>query len=723
MTASHDMIDDLREEQLVRIFELDALYDGLTSGRLCGETIAPRMADTILVLLERLDWKPDFHALAAAMPHFPERFGLAQLRSALVNLGFGSSATKIVGRRLRFCQPGTLVCDDRGELWLIRAAPKHIELFQPGEAEKVARVRPSFVYRTLQFQKQDDLATRQAAATRESWSRNLIFRFTPELRLMLFLTLCSGLSAILVAFGITKVFDTIIPTRSHATLVGLLIGLGMVAVAELVLRHIRAKLAARVTGRVEYILGTALFGKLLRLPAHMLTSVSESEQFARLKQFEGVRDLVGGSIVLLALELCMALLLVMAVAFIAWQLALLLVGLAMVFTFAAWSLGPAIYRANQTLGTKQSRFNEVTFDLLSNAQQIRRNSHFNVVADQMNTRLRDLIRARRKAAAHLRFLDGISFVSLPIAASSVIGTGALLVMQNTISSGQLIAATILTWRLFAPVQQSLQVFPKLPEIKRLLSQLDTLFKLPEEDGRERGEVTSPCYGNIALEDVIVRFPGALTPSLAATKLSIPRGKLVTITGPTGSGKSTLLRVLAGSLKPQSGVVSIDGLNVSQLSRAYRARHIAYVSQDPLFFYGTVAQNLRLNAPDAYDARILRQLKQLGLAKWIDSLPEGIDTRIDPTASDILSPGVRTMLGIAQALLVEPAILLLDEPTGGLDAGLEAGLMRALDARRGAMTTLMVTHRPSLIQSSDGVIVLNGGRTAMRVNADRQEVAS
>ena len=296
-------------------------------------------------------------------------------------------------------------------------------------------------------------------------------------------------------------------------------------------------------------------------------------------------------------------------------------------------------------------------------------------------------------------------------------------MQNAMSSGQLIAATILTWRLFAPVQQSLQALPKLPEIKRLLVQLNTLFRLPEEDGREWGEVSSPCYGNLLLEDVVVRFPGALTPTLATAKLQVPRGKFVTITGPSGSGKSTLLRVLSGNLKPQSGVVSIDGLNVSQLSRAYRSRHIAYVSQEPLYFFGTVAQNLRLNAPDADDHRILRQVRQLGLGKWIDSLPDGIDTRIDPAASEVLSPGVRTMLGIAQALLVEPAILLLDEPTGGLDAGLEAGLMHALEARHGSMTTLLVTHRPSLIDRSDAAIIVNGGRATMRAVSTDKKVAS
>ncbi|MEO0918728.1 MAG: ATP-binding cassette domain-containing protein, partial [Pseudomonadota bacterium] len=166
--------------------------------------------------------------------------------------------------------------------------------------------------------------------------------------------------------------------------------------------------------------------------------------------------------------------------------------------------------------------------------------------------------------------------------------------------------------------------------------------------------------------------------------------------------------------PQSGIVLIDGANAAQVSRAYRKRHIAYVSQDPLYVYGSVAQNLRLSTPGASDERIRQVLDRLGLSRWISTLPDGIHTRLDPAdEGDVLGPGVRTMLGIARAMLSSPAILLLDEPAGGLDPEMEAKLVAALEALRGSTTVLLVTHRPSLIHRSDGVIVLEGGGATLK----------
>lgn len=724
MALQTDIDLEIPEDQLARVFELDVLFDGLTSGRLCGQPMEAETAQLLIALLERLEWKPDIHALSFALPHYPKQFGLAEIRDMLTNLGFVSDVIPIFGRRLKFCLPGTLVCDAKGELWLIRRDKTGALLCQPGETERTQRIDPVRTYRTIRFERQSENARRRQLAEHGSWSSNLVFRFLPEIRMMFLLTMFSGLAAILVAFGITKIFDTIIPTRNQATLMGLLVGLAMVAGAELFLRRLRAGVIARVSGRVEYLLGTSLFSKLLKLPANMLANASESDQFARLKQFETIREIVGGPILVLALELSLAMMLLIAVAVVAWQLAFVLSVLAGIFILAAIVMAPAVRRATKLLGTVTSEFNEATFALLANRRQIRRDGLFETVVEDARGQLRDLVRARRKLSRIVRILDGLAFASLPLAAALVIGMGAILVMNATLSAGQLIAATILTWRLFSPIQQVLQILPKLPEMKRLLAQVDALFRLPEQEAVQRGLSNRPCYGDVVVKNLVVRFPNAHAPSLMCSELEIPRGQLVAVTGRSGSGKSTLLRVLAGNIRPQAGLVLVDDINHSQLSQAFRNRHIVYVSQEPLYFFGTVAQNLRLCAPDADDGRLMAVLDELGLSDWVASLPDGLATRIDPaTMTDILSPGHRTLIAVAQALLVEPTILLLDEPTGGLDAMFEEKLLGALEARKGAVTTLMVTHRPSLLRRSDAVIVVDGGAAVLRAPGKVQRVAS
>lgn len=710
------------QAETLRAFDLDGLFEDLVAGRICGDVVEADVAQLILLLLERLDWQPSAHELAAAMPHFPKSFGLAEIRFALANLGYVSLETPVLGGRLKFCSRGTLICDERGDLWLLRREVNRAVLFQPGEFEVTQPIDPNRTYRAFQFDEQTSSLIVPHANAQEGWSAGLIFRFLPEMRLMLYLTLFSSVSAVVVAFGVSKVFDTIIPTGNRETLYGLLIGLAMIAVAELVLRRIRAGVASRLSARAEFLLGTALFSKLLRLPLNMLVTASRSDQFARLKQFETMRDVVGGPVIILAMECCAAFVLLVAVALIAWPVALTLAGLALVFLALAFAMVPGIHRASQTHSAAQSRFAEGTFEIVNLRQNIRRSCVFKQLQERQSQRLRSLIRARRRVSRHTQTIDALALSCLPLAGATSIGSGALLVMQDAMTPGQLIAVTILSWRLFAPVQQIVQLLPKLTEIRRLFRQIDLFFKLPEDEEEGHTSSVRPCRGDLAIRNLVVRFPKSVGPFLAIQKLDIPAGAFVTITGPSGHGKSTLLRAFAGTLKPQSGMVLIDGANSAQLSRGYRKQHIAYVSQDPLYVYGTVAQNMRLSTPGATDERILAVLERLGLFSWISTLPNGINTRLDPaTERGLLGPGTRTMLAIGRAMLSSPPILLMDEPVGGLDPDLESKLLDAIETLRGKTTLLLVTHRPSLIRKSDGVIVVEGGCATLRkVNtAERQ----
>ncbi len=709
-----------------RMFELDLLSDSLMSGRLCGQAVTPVTVELMLVLLERLEWTPQTRSLAGALPHFPAQFGLAEFRATLGNLGYKSTEQTLPGRSLRQCPPETLVCDARGDTWLIRNEGRRTLLIQPSEVrERRKPVRPAADYRCFQFEKPDIDHGASLAATRgTSWVGDLMFRFAPELRLLVILTLMSGATAILIAFGITKIFDTVIPTRNTETLKGIILGLGLVFCADFSLRRIRAGIVGRISGRMEYLLGGALLGKLLRLPSSMFSGVSLSDQLQRLKQFETIRDLFGGPVALLLLEYPLVVLMLAAVAVIAWQLALILLALITVFVVLGFFIAPAVRRAGKQQTAAQSRFNRTLLELLSQRARIGREGLSDHWIAAIEQRVRDVARTRRQLNALTRWLDGLSQVSLPLSASLVIGFGAYLAMGGILTPGQLVASTILTWRLFAPVQQTLTLLPKLQDVRALFSQIDTLMKLPEEESGATGQLETRCLGHIETRGLVFRHPRSIAPTLIGVQLEIPHGALVALTGRSGSGKTTLLQVMAGQLAPQAGVVLLNALNLTQLSRDFRARNVAYVSQAPLFFFGSVAQNLRFADPAADDARLLEVLEEVGLGAWIATLPDGLNTRIDPDLdTGILTSSVRTCIAVAQAFLSNPAVLLLDEPAGGMDSTFESHLIAALERRRGTMTCVLVTHRPSLMRRTDSVIFLNAGNAVMRNTADLERAAS
>lgn len=713
------------EERAEQIFELDTLYDGLVSGRLCGQAFEPETAQLLLVLLERLDWIPDARRLAGALPHFPDGFGVNEVRSTLATLGFESTHSEMVGSRLVASPLETVINDDAG-LWLLRQnSDGRAFLVRPQEiGEQTRDIAKRKRYGVSHFRSMAAVAELAPMRAQQSWVGETINRFAPELRLLLFLTFLSGCTAILIAFGITTIFDTVIPTRNFATLAGILVGLCLVFAFDVAFRRIRADIVGRVSGRLEYILGGALLGKLLRLPMPMLTGVSLSDQLARLRQFESVRDLFGGPVVLLMLELPLALLLLVAVAIIAWPLALLLTIYIAVFSFLAFMLSPAVRRETRKQGAAQSILNRVVLEVLEQRQQIGREGLAPIWINKIDGRVQDLVHARRRLTNLSRWLDAMSQSSLPLAAASVIGVGAALVIQGTLSGGSLVAATILTWRLFAPVQQGLLLLPKLQDVARLFQQIDALMRIPDEENGSERQQRQSRDGHLATRGVVLRHPKSIAPVLMGVQLDIPHGTFVAVTGRSGSGKTTLLRVLSGQVVPQAGAVLFNDLNLTQLSRGFRARNIAYVSQKPLFIYGSVAQNLRLADPTADDEKLLSVLDELGLAAWIATLPKGINTRMDPSVDGAhLSASVLTGLSVAQALLTDPVVLLLDEPVGNMDALLEAKLIEALERRRGHMTSVVVTYRPSLIKRADKVIILNAGSAIMRDTADLERQAS
>ncbi len=233
------------------------------------------------------------------------------------------------------------------------------------------------------------------------------------------------------------------------------------------------------------------------------------------------------------------------------------------------------------------------------------------------------------------------------------------------------------------------------------------MKLEREPGKLPG-MYRKFQGSLSFSRVGFRYSPKSEPALMGLTLEIPPGQTVAITGNSGAGKSTMLKLLTGLYLPQAGSVHIDGIDLRQLDMGELRHAIGYVSQKTTFFHGTIKQNLRLAHPAASDEDIKSACEDAGVFDYADTLPEGLDTRLNDRFQKQMPDGLRQRLALARAYVKDAPIYLFDEPGNNLDREGDLCLMRKLTAMRGRTTIVLITHRPSHMRLADRVLYLQDG---------------
>jgi ATP-binding cassette, subfamily C, bacterial exporter for protease/lipase len=293
--------------------------------------------------------------------------------------------------------------------------------------------------------------------------------------------------------------------------------------------------------------------------------------------------------------------------------------------------------------------------------------------------------------------------------SSVLGLGALLVLDNKITSGMMIAASILLGRTLAPVQQIIGVWKSWSSTRSAFERLTSL--LEANPAREAGMELPKPEGRLSVEAVHAAPPGARNPVVRGVSFAIQPGDVLGVVGPSGSGKSTLARLLVGVWPTMMGKVRLDGADIYTWNKAELGPHVGYLPQDIELFSGTVAENIaRFGEIDA--EKVVQAAKRAGVHDLILHFPEGYDTKLGDGGAG-LSGGQKQRLGLARAMYDDPALIVLDEPNSNLDEAGEQALVNAvLDLRQRGKTIVLITHRPSAISVTTKLLLMQDGGVQM-----------
>ncbi|CAI8841215.1 MULTISPECIES: type I secretion system permease/ATPase [Pseudomonas] len=289
--------------------------------------------------------------------------------------------------------------------------------------------------------------------------------------------------------------------------------------------------------------------------------------------------------------------------------------------------------------------------------------------------------------------------------SLALGLGAILVIENQISAGVMIAVSVLLGRAMAPAEALIGSWKQMGNAKSSYERLNRL--LTEFPKAALRMPLPPPTGALGIDRLVIIPPGMHKPAVNGVTISLAKGEVLAIIGPSASGKSSLARAMVGIWTAKQGSVRLDGAEVSQWSREALGPYLGYLPQDIELFDGTIAENIaRFGEVDS--AKVIEAAQLAGINEMILHFPKGYDTLLGSGGLG-LSGGQKQRIGLARALYGQPALVVLDEPNSNLDDAGEAALVQAVRKLKAAgCTVVLVTHRPSILGAVDKLLFLKDG---------------
>jgi ATP-binding cassette, subfamily C, bacterial LapB len=682
------------------------LTDAFAPGAGPSALAATPVEACLRALLTALNWGGDERRLFEACPHLEPIGSIGVLRAVLLRLGFRTIPARLPVKHLGDHSLPALIERPGGLAVLLgRSAGGRVRVFD-GVAgdyrEEEATAEPAQLYLVA--------AAEPAIPTqRSNWFWQAVRSFRRPISTVVLVTFLTNLLALATPIYTANVFNHVIATRSLPTLIYFLIAIVLAIAFDFYLRAVKARLVAYVGARFHTALANAALEKVLMLPIGMVEPVSVANQIARFRQFESVRTFFSGHLVSALLDLPFMLLFFAALAWIGGIFVVVPVALLVIYAIMAAVSIPLTRRNVAIAGQAQAKHQTFVSESLAKAETIRQLGVEQIWVDRFRAVSREAILQKFHAQVFDSTLQSIAQALSTLAGVATLGIGAIMVIDGSLSAGGLIAVMMFIWRLLAPTQTALLGINNMNQFAETIRQINTLMRLPgERDGVATLPLPRRYAGHLVIDGLAFRYPGRVEPSLRGVSCIIPRGQVVALTGSGGAGASTLLKIILRFYQPAAGVVSLDGLNIQQMDPAELRVAIGFVPQEPVFFFGTLRQNLLLAEPAADEARLREALAAAGLADLEARLPEGLETRILGLRRVGLADSLQMQLALARAYVKRPAVLLLDDPGAYLDRDADAALIARLRALRGNTTVLLVTGRPSHMRACDRVIRLERG---------------
>ncbi len=540
----------------------------------------------------------------------------------------------------------------------------------------------------------------------KAWFWQHLLNAKPDIIRVGVLTLFINLFIILVPMYAMNVYNRVIPNFAVETFFVLSIGIVLIFLFDALFKMARVYILESMGKKIGTLLEEETLKRILLIQSghdHLLAG-SKANLFREVTQ---IRDFFMSKSIAMALDLPFVFLTLLVIYLISPSIAVMTFVCALVVIGINLAFQVAIFGWSKKLFHDGQMKHNFLFETIKGIETLKLN---NAITKRL-FKWRQLVNfynfVNLKIQMHSNVAMNLSAIVMQLATVLTLVIGVYEIQDKNLTIGALVALGILVSRAMIPVVNISTILMKYKEFKEALESINRFWHLPLETQKSIEIGVQTLEGEIEFNNVTYTYAGSKNPSLFNATFKIKAGEKVGFIGRTGAGKSTILKLLSGLDTPQTGTVHIDGHEINTLHPVELRSHIGIMPQEPFLFAGTLKDNIEIGINIGKE-RLIKLLKMTGLDELVKRSGEGENFQVGENGNR-LSVGQRHLVGLARALINDPSIVILDEPTTGMDIGLEKEMVDHLKPMLQTKTLLVITHRFAALELVDRVIVVNNGR--------------
>ena len=598
-----------------------------------------------------------------------------------------------------------LILDDKGKRAVLD--PKQPDVLLDIK-EVASELTDQVIFVDLQF-KHTERSQETLSQQPKNWFWKVMLKSWPLYSEVLVASLLVNIFALVIPLFTMNIYDRVVPNHATDTMWVLASGVALVFIFDTLLKTLRSYFIDIANKHTDIELSATIFQQVLGLS--METRPKSVGSLANTVQsFELFRDFITSSTMTVLVDLPFVFIFLFVIYLIGGSLfwiPFIVVPIIFIIGFLLqWPLIRLTRKAYQYSAEKQATL----FESLSAIETVKTTGAESI----LQSRWEKIIDEASKNSMHLRFVSNSSMsitnLAQQIATIAIVIAGVYMISNNELTTGALIACTILAGRAMAPMALVSSLFTRYFQSVNALQSLNKIMQLNTDINENTKFLHRPALkGDIEFRQVSFHYPGEEINALNNLNLKIKVGDRVAIIGRVGSGKSTLGKLLLKLFLPSDGTILMDGTDYKQINPDDLRQQIGYVPQDVVLLYGSVRDNICVGAPFIHDSELIKAAEIAGVTSFTNNHPKGFDRQVGEKGAE-LSGGQRQAVAVARSLIMNPNVLLLDEPTSSMDDNSERQIKAHLNQYlTNQHTLILITHKISMLELVNRIIVLEDGK--------------